>query len=130
MEHIMSVVYKISTFKPTALVGAIALAMGFSTTVSAESSVNSSAKLQPIVITATRSEEKIENIPARISIIEPHILEQSPIAELPHLLMSDASIDMKLNANIDFYNNDNSVKTNYITSIKTLKLYQKYQVDL
>ena len=94
MEHIMSVAYKFSTFKPTALVGAIALAMGFSTTVSAESSVNSSAKLQPIVITATRSEEKIENIPARISIIEPHILEQSPIAELPHLLMSDASIDM------------------------------------
>ena len=89
MEHITSIL-----FKPTALVGAIALAMGFSTTVSAESSVNSSAKLQPIVITATRSEEKIENIPARISIIEPHILEQSPIAELPHLLMSDASIDM------------------------------------
>ena len=90
----MSVAYKFSTFKPTALVGAIALAMGFSTTVSAESSVNSSVKLQPIVITATRSEEKIENIPARISIIEPHILEQSPIAELPHLLMADASINM------------------------------------
>ena len=49
MEHIMSIL-----FKPTALVGAIAIAMGFSTTVSAESSVNSSAKLQPIVITATR----------------------------------------------------------------------------
>ena len=84
----------LTLFKPTALVGAIALAMGFSTTVSAESAVNSSSKLQPIVITATRSEEKIENIPARISIIEPHILEQSPIAELPHLLMADAAINM------------------------------------
>ena len=94
MEHIMSVAYKFSTFKPTTLVGAIAFAMGLSTTVFAETTVSSTTKLQPIVVTATRSEEKIENIPARISIIEPHILEQSPIAELPHLLMSDASIDM------------------------------------
>jgi len=86
-----------SLFQPTALVGAIAIAMGFSTHVSAnetpeKAAVNSS--LETLVITATRSEEKIENVPARISIIKPHILEQSPIAELPHLLMSDASIDM------------------------------------
>ena len=91
MEHIMSVI-----FKPTALVGAVAIAMGLSSTVFAETSSNSEAnsKLNTIVVTATRSEEKIENVPARISIIEPQILEQSPIAELPHLLMSDASIDM------------------------------------
>lgn len=97
MEHIMSGFYKLSAFKPTTLVGAIAIAMGLSSTSFAETtSSNSEAKsqLDTIVITATRSEEKIENIPARISIIEPHILEQSPIAELPHLLMSDASIDM------------------------------------
>ncbi|MEK7740777.1 MAG: TonB-dependent receptor, partial [Pseudomonadota bacterium] len=83
-------------FKPTALVGAVAIAMGLSSPAFADTSSNSEAnsKLDTIVITATRSEEKIENVPARISIIEPHILEQSPIAELPHLLMSDASIDM------------------------------------
>ncbi|RSZ25092.1 TonB-dependent receptor plug domain-containing protein [Acinetobacter bereziniae] len=83
-------------FKPTALVGAVAIAMGLSSTAFAETSSNSEAnsKLNTIVVTATRSEEKIENVPARISIIEPQILEQSPIAELPHLLMSDASIDM------------------------------------
>ena len=90
MEHIMSAI-----FQPTTLVGAIALAMGLSSTAFAETqSSDTTAQLSPIVVTATRSEEKIENVPARISIIEPHILEQSPIAELPHLLMSDASIDM------------------------------------
>ncbi|WP_180168926.1 TonB-dependent siderophore receptor [Acinetobacter sp. YH12021] len=82
-------------FQPTALVGAIALAMGFSTSVSAQDSSNVvNASLDTLVITATRSEEKIKDVPARISIIEPQIVDQSPIAELPHLLMSDASIDM------------------------------------
>ncbi|CAI3155406.1 Vitamin B12 transporter BtuB [Acinetobacter oleivorans] len=81
------------SFQPTRLVGAIAIAMGFSPVIFAEDTTNAT-QLDPIVITATRSEEKIKNVPARISIIEPQILEQSPIAELPHLLMSDASIDM------------------------------------
>ena len=79
-------------FQPTALVGAIAIAMGFSVSASAQDSIN--ASLDTLVVTATRSEEKIKDVPARISIIEPQILDQSPIAELPHLLMSDASIDM------------------------------------
>ncbi len=83
-------------FQPTALVGAIAIAMGFSTVTSAQANTDSSvnAALETLVVSASRSEEKIKDVPARISIIEPHILEQSPIAELPHLLMSDASIDM------------------------------------
>lgn len=82
-------------FQPTALVGAIAIAMGFSTSVSAQDTTDVvNASLDTLVITATRSEEKIKDVPARISIIEPQIVDQSPIAELPHLLMSDASIDM------------------------------------
>ena len=81
-------------FQPTALVGAIALAMGFSVSVQANTDSSVNASLETLVVTASRSEQKIENVPARISIIQPHILEQSPIAELPHLLMSDASIDM------------------------------------
>lgn len=82
-------------FQPTTLVGAIALAMGFSTSVSAQDTTDVvNASLDTLVITATRSEEKIKDVPARISIIEPQIVDQSPIAELPHLLMSDASIDM------------------------------------
>jgi len=84
-------------FQPTALVGAIAIAMGFSTAVSAnetpaKTAVNSA--LETLVVTATRSEEKIENVPARISIIEPIKLEQSPLASLPQLLNNEASLNM------------------------------------
>ena len=81
-------------FQPTALVGSIALALGFSSSVHATEQKIAKTSLDTIVVTATRSEEKIENVPARISIIEPHILEQSPIAELPHLFIHDASINM------------------------------------
>ena len=50
------------------------------------------AALDTLVVTATRSEEKIGNVPARINIIKPKILEQSPIASLPDLLMTDPAI--------------------------------------
>jgi vitamin B12 transporter len=81
-------------FQPTALVGAIAIAMGFSISAQANTDSAVNTALDTLVVTATRSEEKIKDVPARISIIEPQILAQSPIAELPHLLMSDASINM------------------------------------
>ena len=84
-------------FQPTALVGAIAIALGFSSTASANStSKSTSAKstLDTIVVTASRSEENIENVPARISIIEPKILEQSPIASLPDLLKTESSANV------------------------------------
>ena len=85
-----------SVFQPTALVGAIAIAMGFSSSSFAQTETEPAAKsfLAPIVVTATRTEADIANVPARISILEPQLIEQSPIAELPHLLMSDASINM------------------------------------
>jgi len=91
MEHIMSVI-----FKPTTLVGAVAIAMGLSSTTFADTSSNSEAnsKLDTIVVTASRTEQKISEVPARINIIEPKILEQSPIASLPQLLQTDASINM------------------------------------
>ncbi|TCM68112.1 vitamin B12 transporter [Acinetobacter calcoaceticus] len=81
----------------TTLVGAIALAMGLSTSVFANTTATAERNivtLEPLVVTATRSEQKIESVPARINIIEASVLEQSPIAELPHLLMRDASINM------------------------------------
>ena len=80
--------------QPTALVGAIALALGFTSSVQAAEQKVAKASLDTIVVTATRSEEKIENVPARISIIEPAILEQSSITSLPELLKNDASINM------------------------------------
>jgi vitamin B12 transporter len=82
-------------FQPTRLVGAIAIAMGFSsTTFAQDQSSDKTATLDTIVVTASRSEEKLKNVPARINIIEPKILEQSPIASLPQLLQTDASINM------------------------------------
>ncbi|TCB65269.1 TonB-dependent receptor [Acinetobacter sp. ANC 4216] len=86
-----------SLFQPTALVGAIAIAMGLSTSVSAKDTANTpsiNTSLDTLVVTATRSEEKINLVPSRISIIEPKIVEQSPIASFPDLLKHDAAINM------------------------------------
>ena len=81
-------------FQPTALVGAIALALGFSSSSYATESKIATANFDTLVITATRAEEKIENIPARISIIEPHVLEQSGISALPDLLKTEPSLNV------------------------------------
>lgn len=89
MEHFMSI-----QFQPTALVGAIALALGTASSVHAIEQKVAKASLDTIVVTATRSGEKIENVPARISIIEPAILEQSPLKALPDLLKTDPSINV------------------------------------
>ncbi|WP_288385624.1 TonB-dependent receptor [uncultured Acinetobacter sp.] len=70
------------------------MAMGFSsTTVFADDSTDAT-QLDPIVVTASKSEEKASAVPARITIIQPQILEQSPIASLPDLLMTEAAINM------------------------------------
>lgn len=81
-------------FQPAALAGSIAFALGFSSSVHAAEQKVAQAALDTIVVTATRSEEKIENVPARISIIEPQVLEQSPIASFPELLKSEASANI------------------------------------
>lgn len=78
--------------QPTALAAGIAAVLAFSAHTQAANIP--SATLETIVVTATRSEEKLEDVPARISIIDESLIEQSPIASFPHLLMSDASINM------------------------------------
>lgn len=81
--------------KPAHLAGAIAFAMGLSSAAFAQDQSSAkTATLDTIVVTASRSEEKLKNVPARINIIEPKILEQSPIASLPQLLQTDASINI------------------------------------
>lgn len=80
-------------FQPTRLVGAIAIAMGCSPAIFAEDTIIS-AQLDPIVVTASKGAEKASEVPARITIIEPEVLEQSPIASLPQLLQTDAAINM------------------------------------
>lgn len=82
-------------FQPTALVGAIAIAMGFSTSVSAQDNTNVvNASLDTLVVTASRSEEKIKDVPARISVIDEKTIEQSPISDLSHLLQREAALNI------------------------------------
>lgn len=80
-------------FQPTALVGAIAIAMGFSATASAQDSIN--ASLDTLVVTATRSEEKIKDVPARISVINQNAIEKNPALNLSDLIQQDPSVYVK-----------------------------------
>lgn len=83
-------------FQPTALVGAIALAMGFSTSVSAQDSSNVvNASLDTLVVTATRSEEKIGDVPARISVIDQNAIKKNPALNLSDLIQQDSSVYVK-----------------------------------
>jgi vitamin B12 transporter len=83
-------------FQPTALVGAIALAMGFSTSVSAQDSSNVvNASLDTLVVTATRSEEKIGDVPARISVIDQNAIKKNPALNLSDLIQQDPSVYLK-----------------------------------
>lgn len=82
-------------FQPTALVGAIALAMGFSVSVQANTDSSVNASLETLVVTASRSEEKIENVPARISVIDEKMLEKNPILNLSDIIQRDPSVYIK-----------------------------------
>lgn len=83
------------SFQPTRLVGAIAIAMGFSsTTVFADDSTDAT-KLDPIVVTASKSEEKVSQVPARITVISKEDIEKNPISNLSDVLQQDASIYIK-----------------------------------
>ncbi|AXY55821.1 TonB-dependent receptor [Acinetobacter chinensis] len=99
MEHIMSAFSKPKAFKPTALVGAVAVAMGFSSSVFAETTATEQkiavSPLETIVVTATRSEEKIENVPALISVIDKKTIEQNPAVNLSDLIQRDPSVFVK-----------------------------------
>lgn len=97
MEHIMSVI-----FKPTALVGAVAIAMGLSSTAFAETSSNSeiNAKLNTIVVTATRSEESLKNIPVRLTVIDQKTIEKNPLLNVSDVIQRDPSVYIKQSGGI------------------------------
>ncbi|WP_110974683.1 TonB-dependent receptor plug domain-containing protein [Acinetobacter sp. WCHAc060042] len=83
-------------FQPTALVGAIAIAMGFSATASAQDNTNVvNASLDTLVVTATRSEEKIKDVPARIAVISKSDIEKNPALNLSDLIQQDPSVYVK-----------------------------------
>ncbi len=88
------------SFQSTALAAGISAFLIFSNHASAATEAISQPQMETIVVTATRSAEKIENVPARISIIEPATIAQSPISQMSDLLRNDASINMVQNGGL------------------------------
>lgn len=87
------------SFQPTRLVGAIAIAMGFSPVIFADDTTNVT-QLDPIVVTASKSAEKASEVPARISVISKEEIEKNPISNLSNILQKDASIYIKQNGGL------------------------------
>ncbi|WP_298143948.1 TonB-dependent siderophore receptor [uncultured Acinetobacter sp.] len=83
------------SFQPTALVGAIALALGTTSTVYANQPTTTTAALDTIVVTASRSEQNLKDVPARLNVIDEKTIQQSPIADLPSLLTQQAGLSVK-----------------------------------
>lgn len=83
-------------FQPTRLVGAIAIAMGFSsTTFAQDQSTNKTATLDTIVVTASRTEEKLKNVPARLTVIDQKTIEQNPLLNISDVIQRDPSVYIK-----------------------------------
>ncbi|MDN5643649.1 MAG: TonB-dependent receptor, partial [Acinetobacter sp.] len=85
------------------LVGAVAIAMGLSSTAFAENqnlTSDSTASLSPIVVTATRSEENLKNVPVRLTVIEQKTIEQNPLLNVSDVIQRDPSVYIKQSGGI------------------------------
>ncbi len=82
------------SFQPTRLVGAIAIAMGFSPVIFAEDTTNAT-QLNPIVVTASKSAEKASEVPARISVIDEKTIGQNPLLNVSDIIQRDPSVYIK-----------------------------------
>ncbi len=75
------------SFQPTALASWHICPLSFSTPKCLLQQIPlHNLQLDTIVVTATRSQEKLENVPARISIIDESLIDQSPIASFPSFI--------------------------------------------
>lgn len=85
-----------SIFKPTILVTAMASAMGLTTVAHAQDSNTdqSSVQLDPIVVTASKTEEKASQVPARITVITKNDIEKNPALNLSDILKQDAALNV------------------------------------
>lgn len=91
-------------FHRSTLMAAISLAMGFSSTVFAQTENatiaqnaqnNVTTTLETLVVTASRTEENIKQVPARISVIDQNTIERDPTLNLSDLIKKDPSIYIK-----------------------------------
>lgn len=92
--------YMSMSFQPTRLVGAIAIAMGFSsTTVFADDSTDAT-QLDPIVVTASKSAEKVSEVPARITVISKEEISKNPLLNLNEIVKQDAELNVVQNGGL------------------------------
>lgn len=95
--------YSMSIFlKMSAIASAIALSL-FSSFSYASTNTQTPvqvAELDPIVITASRSEEKLSTIPARVTVINTNDVTKNPTLNLSDTLKKDASIYIKQNGGV------------------------------
>ncbi len=95
----MTVFYQRTAFKPTALVGAVAIAMGLSSTAfAAETSSTETAPistLDTIVFTASRSAENIKNVPARLTVIDEKTIEQNSVLNVSDIIQREPAVYIK-----------------------------------
>lgn len=50
--------------------------------------------LPVIVLTASKTPEALDKVPARISVIDQQTIQQSPVTDLPHLLQNEAALNV------------------------------------
>lgn len=60
----------------------------------ANTTVQQDQQLPVIVITASKTPEAIEKVPARISVIDEKTIQQSAVSDLPHLLQQEAALNV------------------------------------
>ena len=87
LEHFMSKV-----FQPATLAGAISIAL--ISTISFANTETNVIQLETIFVTASKSEQNVEDIPARVAVIDEETIQKSPILDLAHLLSKEASISI------------------------------------
>lgn len=85
-------------FKLTTLAVAMTSAL-FSTTIFAQETVEVHT-LDPIVVTASKTEQNASQVPARINVIDKKTIEQNPALNLSDVLRNDASVSIKQSGGI------------------------------
>lgn len=87
-------------FQPAILAGSIALALGFTSSVYAAEQNTARTTLTPIVVTASRNAQKIEDVPARITLIDQKTVEKNSILNLSDIIQQEPSIFLKQSGGI------------------------------
>lgn len=85
-------------FKLTTLAVAMTSAL-FSTTIFAQETVEVHT-LDPIVVTASKTEQNASQVPARVNVIDKKTIEQNPALNLSDVLRNDASVSIKQSGGI------------------------------